>query len=83
MKMKKKNKKDENNNFDENYKKLLTAMSLGMRGSKDPNGNKEKNKRDENNNFDKNYKKLLSAMAWEGPKTPMKMTKKMKTTIFM
>ena len=27
------NKKDENNNFDENYKKLLSAMSLGIRGN--------------------------------------------------
>ena len=52
-----KNKEGKNNNFDENYKKLLSAMSLGMRGSKDPNKN------DKNNNFDENYKKLLSAMA--------------------
>ena len=37
-------------------KKLLSAMALGVRASKDPYKN------DENNNFDENYKKWLSAM---------------------
>ena len=47
------NRNDKNNNFDENYKKWLSAMT---RTSKDLNEN------DENHDFDENYKKLLSAM---------------------
>ena len=49
------NRNDENNNFDENYKKCLSAMT---RTSKDLNEN------DKNHDFDENYKKLLSAMEW-------------------
>ena len=49
-------KDDKNNNFDENYKKMLSAMALGMKASKQHNEN------DKNNNFEENYKKLLSAM---------------------
>ena len=59
--MTKRTKNNNNNNFDENYKKLLSVMSLGMRGFKDPNENEEKNKNVESNNFDENYKMLLIA----------------------
>ena len=47
---------EKNNNLDNNYKKLLSAMEKGTSGSKDPPES------DENNNFDENFKKLLSAM---------------------
>ena len=40
--------------FDENYKKLLSAKAWDMKGSKDPNENDQS---DKHHDFDSNYKK--------------------------
>ena len=58
------NKNDENNNFDENDKKWLSAMT---RTSKDLNEN------DENHNFDKkkNYKKVNECNEMKGYKVEL------------
>ena len=67
---------DKSNDFDENYKKLLSEIARRMTGRKFCSKNDEN---DENNDFDKNYKKIAKCI--RGSKAPTKMTEMTKTTI--
>ena len=58
------NKKDENNNYDQNCKKLGEGQNESAQGTRLKNAETDKN--DESNKFDKNYKKSLMTARMRG-----------------
>ena len=58
------NKKDENNKYDQNFKKLGEGQNESAQGAR--LNNAETGKNDESNKFDKNYKKSLMQARMRG-----------------